>query len=193
MFLKRYNLALALLMIAMSISVACDSGKKAAATAAISTADTAYSAISDQAQKYVPDQAKAVQDTITAAKTSLTNGDYEAALNSAKDLPGKLKDLAEAIKAKKDELTAKWNEMSGSMPGLVTAAQAKMDALKKAHKLPAGAADGMANMKQTWSDAASAFSSGDLSSAMDKASAAKEKLTSLQQMMGMKPAMAATQ
>ena len=78
--------------------------------------------------------------------------------------------LTDAVKAKKDELTAKFNELNTSMPGLVSAVQTKFDALKKTHKLPAGADDALASLKQTWSDASTSMQSGDLSAAMNKAS-----------------------
>ena len=94
--------------------------------------------------------------------------------------------LAPAVK--KDELTAKWKEISESMPGLVTSVQTKVDALTKNHKLLAGAADSLASVKQSWTDASTAFQSGQLSDARAKASAAKAKLTELQTMLGMKPA-----
>ncbi len=173
---------------AMLLLVACDAGKKTAAEAAIQGAQTAYSAVADQANQYVPDQAKDVQASIQGAKDAFDKGDYSAALEAAKTLPEKIKALAAAASAKKDELTAKWTEMSSSMPGLVAAVQTKMDAMSKSHKLPAGAADNMASLKQTWSDASAAFQSGKLQDAMSKASAAKDKLTELQSMLGMKPA-----
>lgn len=167
---------------------ACDAGKKTAAQAAIQGAQTAYSAVADQANQYVPDQAKDVQTSIDAAKAAFDKGDYTAALESAKDLPEKIKALGAAASAKKDELTAKWNEMSSSMPGLVAAVQTKIDAMKKTHKLPDGAADNLASVKQAWDDASAAFQSGKLQDAMTKAAAAKDKLTELQATLGMKPA-----
>ena len=166
---------------------ACDSAKKATADEAIKAAQSAYGAIADQANQYVPDQAKDVQASIQAAKDAFDKGDYGASLDAAKTLPEKIKALGAAAAAKKDELTAKWNDMSSSMPGLVSAVQTKVDALTKSHKLPAGAADNMAAAKQVWGDASSAFQSGKLQDAMAKASEAKDKLTQLQTMLGMKP------
>ena len=78
--------------------------------------------------------------------------------------------------------------MSSSLPGMVSATQAKVNELTKKHKLPAGAADNFAAMKQAWTDASAAFSSGKLQDAMAKASEAKDKLTQLQSALGMKPA-----
>jgi len=182
------KLVLAALLAGMLIFTACDSGKKMAADAAIKGVQTAYSAVADQANEYVPDQAKDVQASIQSAKDAFDKGDYGAALEAAKGLPEKVKGLAAAASAKKDELTAKWNEMGSSMPGLVSAVQTKVDALTKSHKLPAGAADNMAAVKQAWGDASSAFQSGKLQDAMSKASEAKAKLTELQTALGMKPA-----
>ena len=167
---------------------ACDSAKKAGAEAAIKTAETAFSAVSGEASKYVPDQAKAVQDSLTAARTSLTNGDYEAAFNSAKDLPGKISDLAAAVKAKKDEMTAQWTSLSAELPKNLAEVQAKAAALTKSHKLPTGAGDKLMAVQQMWTDASSAFSGGNLTDAMAKANEVKDTLFSLRVMSNMKPA-----
>jgi hypothetical protein len=182
------KLVLAALLAGMLFVTACDSAKKAAADTAIKGAQTAYAAVADQASEYVPDQAKDVQASIQSAKDAFDKGDYNAALEATKGLPEKVKALAAAASAKKDELTAKWNEMGSSMPGLVSAVQTKVDALTKKHKLPAGVADNLTAAKQAWGDASSAFQSGKLQDAMTKASEAKAKLTELQAKLGMKPA-----
>jgi hypothetical protein len=71
---------------------------------------------------------------------------------------------------------------------MVAAVQTKVDALTKSHKLPAGAGDTLTSIKQNWTDASAAFTSGNLSGAIAQASAAKAKLTELQTTLGMKPA-----
>ena len=182
------KIVLAAILAGMMFSSACENAQKTGADVAIKSAQTACSTVADQANQYVPDQAKDVQTAIQSAKDAYDKGDYAAAFEASKALPDKVKALATAAAAKKDELTAKWGEMSGSMPGLVAAVQTKMDALTKSHKLPAGAADSMAAVKQSWTDASAAFSSGQLSDAMAKASAAKAKLAELQTTLGMKPA-----
>jgi hypothetical protein len=179
---------IAALLAGIMLFAACDSAKKTAAEGAISGAQSAYAAVADQATQYVPDQAKDVQAAIQSAKDALAKGDYSAALDAAKSLPDKIKAMADAAKAKKDELTAKWTDMSSSLPGMVSDTQAKVDALTKTHKLPAGAADNFAAIKQTWTDASGAFSSGKIQDALAKASEAKAKLTELQTTLGMKPA-----
>jgi hypothetical protein len=182
------KLALASILAGMMLFAACDNAKKTGADAAIKGAQAAYAAVADQANQYVPEQAKDVQAGIQSAKDSFDKGDYTAAFEASKTLPGKVQDLAKAADAKKAELTAKWNELSSSMPGLVSAVQTKVDALTKSHKLPAGAADGLASVKQTWTDASAAFTSGQIPDALAKASAAKAKLTELQTTLGIKPA-----
>lgn len=182
------RLALIAILAGMMFFTACENAQKTGADVAIKAAQSGYAAVADQATQYVPDQAKDVQSSIQAAKDAYDKGDYAAAFEASKALPGKIKDLAAAASAKKDELVAKWNEMSGSMPGMVTAVQNKVDALTKSHKLPAGAADTLATVKQSWTDASTAFSSGQIPDALAKASAAKDKLTELATKLGVKPA-----
>jgi hypothetical protein len=181
-------LALTAILAGLLFFTACDNAKKTGADVAIKGAQTAYAAVADQANQYVPDQAKDVQTSIQSAKDAYDKGDYAAAFEAAKALPEKVKALATAAAAKKDELTAKWGELSGSMPDMVAAVQTKVDALTKSHKLPAGAGDTLTSIQQNWTDASAAFSSGQLSDALAKASAAKAKLTELQTTLGMKPA-----
>jgi hypothetical protein len=168
--------------------IACDDAQKTGADVAIKSAQTAYAAIADKANQYVPNQSQAVQAAIQSTKDAYDKGDYAAAFESAKTLPGKVKDLATAASAKKDELMAKWNDLSAKMPGLVATVSSKVDALKKTHKLPAGAADTLASVKQGWTDASAAFTSGQIPDALAKASAAKDKLMELEPKLGIKPA-----
>jgi hypothetical protein len=181
------RLVISSLLATLTFFIGCENAQKTGAEAAIKAAQTGYAAIADQANQYVPDQAKDVQNAIQSAKDSFDKGDYAAAFETAKTLPGKIKDLEAAAIAKKDELTAKWKDLSGSMPGLISAVQSKADALTKSHKLPAGAADTLASVKQGWTDASSTFSSGQITDALAKASAAKDKLMELANKLGVKP------
>lgn len=161
--------------------VACENAQKTAAQAAIDLGQKAVDTFSSSdAAKFLPDQAKDIQGTLQAAKDAFTKADYSGALEAAKSLPGKVKDAMDAWSAKKQEWTAKFNELNSKMPGMSAAVQSKIDALQKAHKLPAGVADNYAQFKSTWADASAAFKAGDMSSAMARADAAKEELASLQ-------------
>jgi hypothetical protein len=182
----RSKILFATILLGILVLAACESANKTAAQAAIQVAQTAYAAIADQSNQYVPDQAKDVQASIQSAKDAYDKGDYGAALEAAKGLPEKIKALASAASPKKDELTAKWKDLSTSMRGLIAAVQSKADALTKNHHLPAGAADTLASVKQSWTDASSTVSSGQIQDALAKASAAKDKLTELANKLGVK-------
>ena len=56
---------LSLSALALIVAVAACASQKEPADAAIKSAQSAFSAVSAEAQKYVPDQAKAVQDGLT--------------------------------------------------------------------------------------------------------------------------------
>ncbi|MGA2955604.1 MAG: hypothetical protein ABSF48_07780 [Thermodesulfobacteriota bacterium] len=172
--------------------VAC-SRDKGPAEAAIKAAEEALNATKAEASKYVPDQVKSVEDALKAAKDSFAKGEYTAALNSAKDLPAKAKDLDSAAAAKKAELAKSWEEMSGSVPKMVEDIKAKLDALEKSKRLPKGmekaklegAKAGLAEITQGWTDADNAFKAGNLTDALTKAKTVKEKATGIMTSLGM--------
>ena len=92
------------------------------------------------------------------------------------------------MKAKKDELTAQWPGLSGSLPKSMEEITTKVAALTKTHKLLAGAGEQLDPAKQLWTAASSALSSGNLSDAMAKANKVKDKLAALRTTLEMKPA-----
>lgn len=97
-----------------------------------------------------------------------------------------MQDLSKASDAKKADLTAQWNQLSGSIPGMVTEDQKQVDALTKRHKVPKGAAESLESAKQTWADASAAYASGKLPDAVAKASDANAKLKELETTLGIK-------
>lgn len=163
-----------ILAVMMSFT-ACSNSHKTDADAAIKNAQTAYAAVADEANQYVPDQSKEVQAEIQSAKDSFDKGDYEAADDASKTLASKIQDLGKAADAKKADLTNQWNDLNSSVPGLL----AKADALAKKHKLPKAAGDSFSSAKQTWADASAAAASGKYADAVAKGSDAKTKLTEL--------------
>ena len=84
------RLVLSSLIATLALFVACENAQKTGAEAAIKAAQTGYAAIADQATQYVPDQAKDVQTAIQSAKDSFDKGDYAAAFETGKTLPGKI-------------------------------------------------------------------------------------------------------
>jgi len=184
---------LSLSALALIVAVAACASQKEPADAAIKSAQSAFSAVSAEAQKYVPDQAKAVQDGLTAAQTAFTNGDYASALTQAQALPARITALGAAISAKKAELTTQWNTMSAGIPKLVEALSSRVDMLTKSKGLPKGitketvaaAQSGVATAKQDWQAATSAASSGDLATAMRQANDVKTRVVGLMKSLNM--------
>jgi tetrahydromethanopterin S-methyltransferase subunit F len=106
-----------------------------------------------------------------------------APLGGAKDLPARAQELAAAAAAKKAELATKWADMSGGVPKMVEAIQSRVDILSQSKKLPAGldkaklegAKAGLTALNQTWTEASEAYKAGNLTDAIGKATAAKDK------------------
>jgi hypothetical protein len=181
------------LMILVLLAVACGSDSKPAEEA-IKAAEAAINAAKGEAMKVIPDQVKALEDGLKAAKDAFAKKDYKAALNMAKDLPGKAKDLAAAAEAKKAELTKAWGEMSGGLPKMVEAIKSRVDVLSKSKKLPAnldkakfdGVKAGLPEVSKMWEDAQKAFSGGNLADAVSKAKTIKDKAVEMMTTLGMK-------
>ena len=180
------------LVVLVLFAAACAKDSKPAEEA-IKAAEAAINAVKGDAVKYVPDQVKGLEDGLQAAKDAFAKKDYKAALNAAKDLPGKAKDLAAAAAAKKEELTKDWKEMSGGLPKMVGAIKSRVDVLSKSKKLPAnldqakldGVKAGLPEVTQMWNDAQKAFSSGNLADAVSKAKTIKDKAVEMMTTLGM--------
>lgn len=169
--------------IAALLLVACESAEKAPAAAAITAAQTAIDAVKGEAAKYVPDQVKSVEDALATVKANFEKKDFKAALAGAQDVAAKAKDLGAAVATKKAELTKAWEEMSSGVPKMAAAIKSRVDILSQSKKLPAGldkakldgAKAGLASLNQGWTEASEAFKSGNMTDAVAKAKAAKDK------------------
>jgi hypothetical protein len=181
------------LALAVVLLFAACSSSKEPAEQAIKAAEEAFGSVKVEALKYVPDQAQAFETTLNTAKDSFAKGDYLAALNSAKDLLPRAKDLATAATAKKEELSQKWGQMSLGLPKMVEAIKSRVDILSKSKKLPAGldqtkfdgVKSGLAEVTQTWSEATGAFQAGNLNDAVAKAKTVKDKAVEIMTTLGM--------
>jgi hypothetical protein len=190
--MRRIITGLAVLLVAGSMlgSVGCSG--KAAATAAVTTAQTAFDAVKDEATKVMPEETQKLSDAIAAAKADIEQGKVKEALEAAKAMPAQVKQLADDAAKKKEELTASWTSMSDELPKAVDAVQQKVDELSKARKLPAGLdattftgiKDSLANAKQMWTDAQAAFTSGNLADALAKVGTIKQTLVSAMTSLG---------
>jgi hypothetical protein len=188
------RLIFTLIVFACCFALISCSTSKAPAEAAIKAADEALAGVKSEAAVYIPDQLKAVEDSLAAAKESFQKGEYQQALTGAKDLVTKAKDLAAAVAAKKDELTKSWQDMSGGLPGMVEAIQSRVNILSKSKKLPSGidknkfeaAKTDLATISGAWTEASSAFTSGNLMEAVTKAKTVKDKAVEIMNAIGMK-------
>jgi hypothetical protein len=186
---KSWKYALALVC---ATALACNSGK-APAEAAMKLADEAVAAARTEAGNLVPDDMKSLTDDLNAAKDAMAKGDYKAALASASSIQQKANDVIAKAKAKKEELTKSWAEMSDSVPKMMDAVKSRVDILSQAKKLPAGmdasklaaAKDGLAAATTAWGQAQDAFKAGNWTDALAKGSDAKAKATEVMTTLGM--------
>lgn len=196
MYAKSFRSLLFLAVVALAAS-ACTNYKEPAQQA-IAQAETALDAISVDAQKFLPDKYKEVQDAIDAAKATFEKNDYKNALAQAKDLPAKVAALATDVSAAKQAAIAtwtdEWNSLSADLPNLVNAIQSRVDTLSKSKKLPKNidqatfeaAKTGLDDMKSTWNAASQSFNSGNVEDAVAKAKQVQEKGTEIMSQLGMK-------
>jgi hypothetical protein len=188
-----------LLALATVLVVGC-ANQKGPAEQAVAGAETALSAVRDDAQKYAPDQLQAVDAQLAALRDSLSKGDYKAVLTGAPTVNSAirlLKDAAEAKKADAEAALAKakdaWGPLSTEVPKMVDAIESRVTALSKSHHLPKGvtkdrlaaAKSGVDSLKSTWSEASNASASGDLATAVTKAQAVKDKAAAIMKSLGM--------
>ena len=178
--MRRILTSLVLVAAVAVLTTACS--QKGPAEEAFKAADAAVTAAKPMVEKFLPDQWKALSDSLKDAKDKLTKGDYAAAIAAAQAIPGKATAAANAAKAKKEEYAKQWADISASVPAAVKEAEDKVAALAAMKKLPKGmdaakldaAKAGVADMKKMW-DEATAASAADPMAAIEKAKAAKAK------------------
>lgn len=172
------------LMVLPLLVVGCSKGP---AEAALKAADEAIAKVTPLAEKFVPDQFKALTDAAAAAKASFDKGDYAAALAAAKDLPAKADAVLAAATAKKDELTGLWKGLADALPGQVAGLTEKITAIGAMKKLPKGidakgldaAKTELADITGLWTKATEAFGAGELQGALQSGNDVKTKAEAL--------------
>ncbi len=198
--MKSKRILVAVVCVVIGIALAACASNKEPAAAAIKAAEDAFNAVKVEAMKYVPDKAKTVEDAIKAAKATFDKGDYDGALNAAKAIPDKVKELTTAAATKKAELTKSWEELSAGLPKMLDAVKSRLDILSKSKKLPAGmdkaklesAKSDYETAVKMWDDAKANFSGGNLTDALAKATTVKEKAVEVMKTLGMQVPEAAT-
>jgi hypothetical protein len=160
------------LLILPLVVVGCSKGP---AEAALKAADEAIAKVKPEAEKFVPDQFKALTESAATAKAAFDKGDYAAALAAAKDLPAKANEVMTAATAKKDELMGQWTELSKVIPAKMLDVTDKVNQLAAMKKMPAGmdakkleeVKARVADMAGAWTKAGEAFTAGDIKGALE--------------------------
>lgn len=145
------------------------------------------SAVSADAQKYVPDQLTHAQSKVAELSASFDKKDYAAVVAGAPAVLAEVNGLAGAAAAKKDEilkaLGTEWRSLAVYIPQSVSAVQTRIDALSKSRHVPkdidlGAAKSGLADAASVWDKAQSAFKSGNAADAVTAAKDARSKLES---------------
>ena len=182
----------AFVTLAAFVAVACGKGP---AQAALTTADAAVSGAKADGEKYVPEQFKALSEANVAAKSKFDSGDYKGALEGAQAVSTQAQTVVAAA-ARKTELMESWKAMEGSLPGMVADIQKKVMELATVRRLPAGldkagvesAKTALEGAIASWAEAGTAFSAGDVQTAVAKGSEVKRTAEELMAKLGMTPA-----
>jgi colicin import membrane protein len=140
---------LTLAVLPLMLSMACTDANKAPAEAAVAAAEKAGTAITEQVERFAPEETRAFRDGLASAKASLAKQDYKTARASAESLPAKVNQAVAAAAAKQEALAreaAKAAEEAKKAYADSAAALAKqleglkkhVSTLSKAKKLPQG-------------------------------------------------------
>ncbi|MDD3248937.1 MAG: hypothetical protein PHF23_00990 [Smithellaceae bacterium] len=157
--------------------------EKGPAQLAMKAAEQAVETTKAEAAKLVPEEVAALEAALASAKEKLDKGEYKAALVEAQGLVGKAKDILAAAKAKKDELSKQWTELTEEIPQMVEAIQGKVGSLARLKKLPqnitaeklAEAKSGLETIEADLAKAQESFASGNIVEAVATATVVKEK------------------
>jgi hypothetical protein len=177
----------------VSLALFATSCNKGPAQAALAVADQALAAATPEIQKYVPEELGALTSSAQAARSELEKGNYTEALKAAQALPAQIQAALAAATVKKDQMVAAWNDLSGSLPGLVEAITGKLAGLAAAKALPKGmtkdmlatAQTDLGSVTQAWTEATAAFQGGDIPKALKTAQDVKTKADALAGMLGL--------
>jgi hypothetical protein len=180
-----------LLWIAVAVLAACTNYKEPA-QAAITQAETSMEGIAADAQKYKPEEFKALEDKLAAAKASFDKGDHKEALEAAKVLPAEIDRVSADVAAKKkevmDEMSAEWGKLSADVPQMVAAISSRVEVLSKSKKPPKGfeeARTGLESLKTLWSEATAAATAGNYDEAVAKGRTAQANGKEIMGQLGM--------
>jgi DNA repair exonuclease SbcCD ATPase subunit len=190
--MKRSIISIAAALLIAMMFMAC-ADEKGPAELAMQAAEQAVNAAKAEAVKFAPEKAAGLDAALASVKEKMAKKEYKEALAEAQTIPDKAKEVLTAAKAKKDELTKKWDELVQAVPPMVAALQTKVDELGQLKKLPkemtaeklAEAKAGLDAVKADWAKAEESFKAGNFSEALTAAGAIKEKATKQMEALGL--------
>jgi hypothetical protein len=154
---------------------------------ALDNINSQLSAVSADAQKYIPDQYAQAQGKVAALSASFDKKDYPAVIAGAPAVLTEISGLSGAVAAKKDEMVKalgnEWRSLAASVPQSLTAVQTRVDALSKTKHVPkdvdlGAAKSGLADANTAWSKAEDAFKAGNPDDAVTAGKDAQSKIAS---------------
>lgn len=170
----------------------CSLGKEQAQQA-VQTVQAKYDEIKRDAEEYLPEQAKLVEDAYASVKSTLARGEYMKGLKEARGLTEKVGELRTVLESRKAALKKSWDDIEASVPGSFDELQKRLEALEKSGRLPAGiskeavasARAALPAARARWDEAVKAAKSADWKVALDRAETARAKLVELMISLGM--------
>lgn len=198
----------AYLLLALCIALTGCANKMEPAQKAIADIEAAVAAAGPDAQRYIPDDLKAVNDQLVALRAKFAQKDYAGVLAAAPALLAKAQGLvaakntavreaaakeAAAQQAAEQAAKANWDTLAGAVPAAIAAIDSRVNVLAKSKKLPANvtkdalasAQSSLANAKSQWEQATTAQTAGKLSEAVAAAQLAKESADTALASLGM--------
>lgn len=167
------TLKIALGVVPFLLSVACTDPNKIPAETAIKAAEAAAATLTEQVNKLAPEQVKAFNDGLAAAKAAVAKQDFKAARAAAEGLPAKATAAVAAAQAKLAAMKKAFDDAVAQAGEKVTALQAKVEELAKAKKLPKGVAkDAVAKAKETLAEVEASVAKAKEQAATDAGAAA---------------------
>ncbi|HLN50014.1 MAG TPA: hypothetical protein VK251_10955 [Steroidobacteraceae bacterium] len=178
----------AFICLAAILLAAC--GQREPAQKMLNDIDTAVSAASTEAAKYVPERLIDVQTKLGDLKSAFNRQDYKAVVAAGPPVLLEAQGLASEAAAKKAEvmraLNDQWASLSAAVPGSITAIHDRIDLLSKksSRKMAKGidlnaAKSDLDDATSLWSKAQGAFGNGNMDEAVKAAKDARAKLDAL--------------
>jgi len=194
--MKLSNALMALTASAM-LMTGCMSQKDPAANA-VTQAEAAVADLRVDAAKFAPEELKSTETTLAKMKADLAKEDYKDVIAGVPQFNKEVATLKEVLVGRQTQIiaaTREWETLNVEVPKAVEEIQVRVDSLASSPKLPKevdkhefeAAKASLETMKSTWTEATTAFSSGNATEATDKAREVQGKVDEVKDQLAMNP------